>query len=141
MSCEVDKIPARLLKETADASAVPLNMLFNLPLNRDACLNYGNQLTSHLLIRMVTGSQWKIVEDREVDVVFVDFSLRFCHDVFSAKLCKYGVGRDLVNWCRDYLTEAQRREVVKGEASDGLTVTSDVPRGSLLGCLKGLVGT
>ncbi|CAH3155821.1 unnamed protein product [Pocillopora meandrina] len=111
MSCEVDKIPARLLKETADASAVPLNMLFNLPLNRDACLNYGNQLTSHLLIRMVTGSQWKIVEDREVDV-----------------LCKYGVGRDLVNWCRDYLTEAQRREVVKGEASDGLTVTSDVPR-------------
>ena len=74
LKVEVDKIPARLLKETADASAVPLNMLFNLPLNRDACLNYGNQLTSHLLIRMVTGSQWKIVEDREVDVVF--------HDVF-----------------------------------------------------------
>ena len=29
-SCGVDKIPARLLKETADTSAVPLSMLFNL---------------------------------------------------------------------------------------------------------------
>ena len=29
-SCAVDKIPARLLKETADTSAVPLSMLFNL---------------------------------------------------------------------------------------------------------------
>ena len=29
-SCGVDKIPARLLKETADISAVPLSMLFNL---------------------------------------------------------------------------------------------------------------
>ena len=29
-SCGVDKIPARLLKETADTSAVPLRMLFNL---------------------------------------------------------------------------------------------------------------
>ena len=57
MSCEVDKIPARLLKETADTSAVPLNMLFNLPLNRDACLNYGNQLTTHLLIRMHYGDR------------------------------------------------------------------------------------
>lgn len=45
-------------------------MLFNLPLNRDACLNYGNQLTSHLLIRMVTGSQWKIVENIEMEFFF-----------------------------------------------------------------------
>ena len=29
-SCRVDKIPARLLKKTADTSAVPLSMLFNL---------------------------------------------------------------------------------------------------------------
>ena len=29
-SCGVDKIPARLLKETADTSAVPLSTLFNL---------------------------------------------------------------------------------------------------------------
>ena len=29
-SCGVDKIPARVLKETADTAAVPLSMLFNL---------------------------------------------------------------------------------------------------------------
>ena len=109
---------------TADASAVPLSMLFNLPSNRDTCLNYGNQPTLRLFIRMVTGSQLKIVEEREVDV---------CHDILLAELCKYGVDRDLLNWCRDYLTEGQQRAVVKGEASDRLTVTSGVPRGSLLG--------
>ena len=44
-SCGVDKIPARLLKETADAY-----------------LNYGNWQISHLYIRMVIESQWKIIE-------------------------------------------------------------------------------
>ena len=38
---------------------------------------------------------------------------------------------DLLNWCRDYLTERQQRALVKGEAFDWLTVTSGVPQGSL----------
>ena len=54
----VDKIPARLLKETADTSAVPLSMLFNLSFrNRDAYLNYENQLILHPFTRMVIESQ------------------------------------------------------------------------------------
>ena len=52
-SCEIDNIPARLLKETADTSAVPLSMLFNLSFKQCCLLNYGNQLISHLFIRMV----------------------------------------------------------------------------------------
>ena len=85
---------------------------------------------------MVNESQLKITEEREVDVVFIDFSKAFdlvCHDILLAKLCKYGVDRGYLNWCRGYLTEGQQRVVVKEEASDRLTVTSGVPRGALLG--------
>ena len=41
-SCGVDKILARLLKETPDTFAVPLSMLFNLSFKQGAYLNYGN---------------------------------------------------------------------------------------------------
>ena len=73
-----------------------------------------------------------------IDIVFIDFSKAFdfvCHNILLTRLYKYGVHRNLLNWCRDYLTERQQRVVVKGEAFDWLTVTSGVPKGSLLGPL------
>ena len=68
----------------------------------------------------------------------IDFSKAFdfvCHNILLTKLYKYGVHGDLLNWCRDYLTERQQRVIVKEEASDWLTVTSGFPQSSLLGPL------
>ena len=58
-----------------------------------------------------------------------------CHDILLAKLYKRDVHGDLVSWCRDYLTERRQRVVVRGEASDWLTVTSGVPQCCFLGPL------
>ena len=86
--------------------------------------------------RLLVHHDWFKVLDKsgQVDVVFIDFSGfdLVCHDIILAKLYKYGVHGDLLNWCRHYLTERQQRVVVNGEASDWLTVASGVPQRSLL---------
>ena len=94
------------------------------------------QKLKYRLERQTDESRLKIIEGREVDVEFIEFSKAFdfvCHDVLFAKLCRYGVHGDLLDWCGDYLKEGQQLVVVKGEASDQLTVISGVSQGSLLG--------
>lgn len=84
----------------------------------------GSSCTTQLLL--VHHDWFKVLhKSGQVDVVFIDFSKAFdlvCHDILLAKLYKYGVHGDLLNRCRHYLTERQQRVVVKGEASDWLTV-------------------
>lgn len=97
----------------------------------------GRSCTTQLLL---VHHDWFKVLDKsgQVDVVFIDFSKAFdlvCHDILLAKLYRYGVHGDLLNCCKHYLTERQQCVVVKGEASNWLTVTSSVPQGCLLGPL------
>ena len=89
------------MKETVYLSAVPLSMLYNLPVMKS-----------------------------QVDVVFIDFAMAFDlgnHSILLNKLYKYRIRGSLLDWCRDYLTNRRQRVVVKGDVSDWLTVTSDVP--------------
>ena len=80
----------------------------------------GRSCTTQLLL--VHHDWFKVLDRRgQVDVVFIDFSKAFdlvCHNTLLTKLYKYGVHGDLLNWCRDYLTERQQHAVVKGEASN-----------------------
>ena len=97
------------MKETVYLSAVPLSMLYNLPVMKS-----------------------------QVDVVFIDFAMAVDlgnHSILLNKLYKYRIRGSLLDWCRDYLTNRRQRVVVKGDVSDWLTVTSDVPQGPLLGPL------
>ena len=89
------------MKETVYLSAVPLSMLYNLPVMKS-----------------------------QVDVVFIDFAMAVDlgnHSILLNKLYKYRIRGSLLDWCRDYLTNRRQRVVVKGDVSDWLTVTSDVP--------------
>jgi len=65
---------------------------------------------------------WFKVLDKsgQVDIVFIDFSKAFdlvSHDILLTKLYKYGVHGDLLNGCRDYLTDCQQHVIVKRDAS------------------------
>ena len=67
----------------------------------------GRSCTTQLLL--VHHDWFKVLDKRgQVDVVFIDFSKAFdlvCHNILLTKLYNYGVHGDLLNWCRDYLTE------------------------------------
>ena len=82
----------------------------------------GRSCTTQLLL---VHHDWLKALDRsgQVDVVFIDFSKAFdlvCDGILLTKLYKYGVRGELLDWCRDYLTNRQQRVVVKGEVSDWL---------------------
>jgi len=58
MSCGVDKIPARLLKETAVTSAIPPSALFNLSFNQGRLpKSWKSANITPIYIRMVIASQ------------------------------------------------------------------------------------
>ena len=89
---------------------------------------------------VLTHHHWtKALDDGlQVDVVFLDFTKAFdrvSQDILLQKLCNFGISGSLLNWCKDYLTNREQRDVIEGLSSFWTVIPSGVPQGSLLGPL------
>ena len=70
--------------------------------------------------------------------VFIDYSKAFDtidHEILCKKLMYYGLGTDMITWCKNYLSHRKQAVLNDNEQSDLLEVTYGVPQGSILGPL------
>ena len=77
-------------------------------------------------------------EGKDVRMVFLDPAKAFeqvWHKGLLFKLLLLGVSQNFSNWFCSYLTDRQQQVVIKGKASQVLTLESGVPEGSILGPL------
>ena len=83
----------------------------------------------------------KWVDDRSpVDVVYLDFQKAFDKVPHQRLLLKLKAhGNDVINWIEKWLTHRRQRVIVDGEISNGKSVLSVVPHGSVLGPILFLI--
>ena len=75
-------------------------------------------------------------EGKNMDIIFLDFAKAFDKvpkERLLAKLAAHGIGGQVLQWVRSWLTARSQRVVLNGEASELAAVESGVPQGSVLG--------
>ena len=75
-------------------------------------------------------------DSKLVGSVFLDLSKAFAlvsHDILSSKIAKYHASQPTLRWFRSYLCDRTQTCAISGVLSDPLTLTQDVPQGSILG--------
>ena len=71
-----------------------------------------------------------------VDLVYLDFAKAFdtiSHCRLFKKLEAHGLGGNVLNWIKGWLSNRRQKVCIEGESSDWARVTSGVPQGSVLG--------
>ena len=75
-------------------------------------------------------------EGEAVDLIYLDFAKAFDkvpHCRLFKKLEAHGVGGNVLNWIKEWLSNRRQKVCIDGEFSDWANVTSGVPQGSVLG--------
>ena len=73
-----------------------------------------------------------------VHCAFIDYSKAFDtlnHDILFVKLNNLGIGKGVLDWCKDYLSNRFQSVKLGNEKSPLLPITCGVPQGSILGPL------
>ena len=71
-----------------------------------------------------------------IDVIYLDYEKAFDkvpHERLLLQLNRYGIGGNILQWIRDYLSKRTQRVRVNGQYSSTAPVRSGVPQGSVLG--------